>query len=276
MKTKSLILFAILLGLGVSSCTKKVKVDVEEITGTLAGAFKATTGEYEVEKDEDGNDCIMVEIERTNESVPYTAKTVSVFGQNVPEVFTVAGFGYIECDAEGKKTSETKAEDNTDTKDDQLEILKLKKGEKAKLPIVFKDGAPASIKLTSDLKIEDTGEIALNGSIGQYGTKNFTIDLSVIHKRLSGQYQYLTSPAGAYLYLDGRLLNEVVSDGKFIFGVDIQESNDRSDWSGAFDGTLVLQRDSKDSPYYYVLRGSFLSYQLKTYIYDFKSEPITE
>ena len=259
----------------ISSCTKKVEVKVAEIQGSLNGAFTVVEGEYEVQKAEDGSSFIEVDINRTEETVPFTKETISVFGQDVKEKFMEGGFGYIGYDSQDSQVEKVEAADNDFSIEEQLKVLNLKKGQNGKLAIRFKDRIPATIKLTSDLKIIDTGLLELNGAIGKYGVKNFTLSLNVKEKKLTGKYQYLTSPAGAFLYLNGSLLKETVSDdGSYAFKIQIQEAPDNRDWSGSFDGTLFLERENKTAPYRYVLKGTFLSYQYKTYEYDLKSAPI--
>lgn len=265
---------AIGLAICLASCGQKVKVSDDDISGSLEGAFEAVEGDYEVEKDENGNRFITVEVKRTEESVPYTMENISVFNQNVKERYTIAGFGYECFNKAGKQISMVKPSDNDNAVDEQLALLKLKPGETGKLTLIFKDDIPASVKLTSDLDIVNTGEIELFGSIGKYGIKNFTFELNVKDKSLSGKYQYLTSPAGAYLYLNGQLLSKKVSNDNYIYKVNIQESPDKFGWSGEFDGSLTLRRDDEESPYYYALVGDFLSFQLKTYEYKLKSKPL--
>lgn len=263
-----------LLAIGLASCSQKVKVSDDDISGALEGAFEAVEGEYEVEKDENGNRFITVEIKRTDETVPYTDENISVFNQNVREQYTVAGFGYESYNKSDKQTSSVKPSENDTSIEEQLALLKLKPGKTGKLTLFFKDEIPAEVKITSDLDILNTGEIELFGSIGKYGIKNFTFELNVKDKSLSGQYQYLTSPAGVFLYLNGELISKKVKDDDYIFKVNIQESPDKFGWSGEFDGNLELKRDDDKSSYYYALVGSFLSYQLKTYEYNLKSKPI--
>ena len=274
MNAKLLIFSLGVAGLMLSSCTKKVKVEVAEIEGPLAGAFSVATGEYEVTKDSNGNPCIVVDITRTQESVPYSDDAVSVIGQETKEVFTAAAFGYTTLKTDGQKDENVEPSADVSPVDEQLQILKLKSGQQGKLTISLKEGVPSSLKLTSDLKIVNTGEIALEGAIGQYGIKNFTIDLDVEDKTLKGKYQYLTSPAGAFLYLNGKLLSDEIQNDVYSFKVDIQESSNHSSWSGTFDATLSLQRENKTSPYFYTLSGSFLSHNGKTYQYNLKSAPL--
>lgn len=276
MKKNFLLGMIALLGMGfISSCTKKVEVKVGEIEGSLQGAFTVAEGEYEVQKADDGTSFIEVDIKRTEESVPYTKETISVFGQDVDKKYMEAGFGFEGFDRQDVEVEKVDAADNDYSQEGQLKVLNLKKGQTGKLAIRFKDNIPASIKLTSDLKIIDTGLLELNGAIGKYGVKNFTLNLNVKKKELSGKYQYLTSPAGAFLYLNGKLLKETVDDdGNYVFKIEMQEAPDNRDWSGSFDGALLLERESKTAPYRYILKGTFLSYQFKTYEYNIKSEPI--
>lgn len=274
MKIKYCFLMVAAIGFMCGACTKKVRVDEEKVKGALEGAFKVTTGEYIVEKDANGVEYINVEITRTKQSVPYTDDKISVISAPSKNPFTLAGFGYTCFDKNDSKIKEVEASDNDATSESQLELLQLKAGESGNLKIKFADQIPGSVEITSDLEIVNTGEIALNGAIGKYGVKNFTLDLDVKKKHLNGQYQYLTSPAGAFLYLQGELLSEKVDDQQYIFKINIQESPDRYTWSGEFDGTLSLVRDDETSPYYYKLIGDFLSFQMKNYNYSLTSEPL--
>lgn len=274
MKTKTKIFTLAIACFCFASCTKKVKVEVSEIEGPLAGAFTATPGEYVVQKDDDGNEFIVVDVTRTNETLPFTSENISVYGQDAKNVYFLAGFGYKADDA--SPNSPTKASNNVCPVEQQLEILKLPTGGSGKLPILLVEGIPASIKLTSELQIENTGEFSLNGSIGQYGTKNFTMEVNVAKETVTGKYQYKTSPAGAFLNLNGKILSSKCSDNKYSYTLRINESSNHRSWSGTFNGTLTLKRDSNTTPYYYEFVGTFESHQFIVYDYDLKSDPITE
>lgn len=277
MKTKFLITLGFVLALLATGCGKKeVKILSPNVEGDLKGCFKVLESVCEVEKDEEGNPTITVTIERTKQSLPFTSKTVGVFGNDDEDPLVLAGFGFEGYDDKQESMENIDAEDNLYASNEQLEILKLAPGEKGTLTIKFDKEVPNGIILTSELEFLSTGEISFNGAIGKYGIKNCTLDFNFESKKIIGQYQYLTSPAGAFLYLMGNLVTVDKEPGDYTFKIVIAEDNGRGELTGKFKGQLKLIRDSKTSPYYYVLVGTFRNFRLDDYRYDLKSLPLNE
>lgn len=277
MKTKLFLTLGIILSFILTGCGKKeVKILSPEIEGDLKGCFKVLDSVCEVVKDDNGNPAIVVNIQRTDESVPFTPETVSSFTENNTKAFVLAGFGYEGYDKNSDLTGELFADENDNFTEQQLQILQLQPGQKGILTIPFDKDIPENIILTSQLKFLSTGEITLNGAIGRYGIKNFTIEFNFKKNKISGQYQYLTSPAGAYLYLIGNIASDKLVPGDYSFNILIAEDNGRNELSGRFKGQLKLVRDSKTSPYYYVLLGTFINKHYQDFRYDLKSAPLNE
>lgn len=277
MRTGFIFTVGLLLSLLATSCGKKeVKILSPNVEGDLKGCFKVLDEVCEVVKDDDGNSTITVNIERTDQSVPFTPKTVGVFGDEDNDPLVLAGFGFEGYNDKEETMDVVDAEDNHYMSKEQLEILKLAPGEKGTLTIKFGEDLPEGIIITSELDFISTGEIAFNGAIGKYGIKNCTMDFNFQNKKIIGQYQYLTSPAGAYLYLMGNVVTVDKEPGDYTFKIVIAEDNGRGDLTGKFKGQLKLIRDSKTSPYYYVLLGTFRNFRLDDYRYDLKSEPLNE
>ena len=267
-------LFATLL---MTSCGKeKVKILSNEIEGDLKGCFQVLDSICEVQKDPEGNPAIVVNIKRTDESVPYTPQTIGVFGEETQGTLVLGGIGYEGYNEEGENIGDLSGEDNAYAKKEQLDILKLATGAQGKLTITFGKEVPSSVTLTSELEFLSTGEIELNGAIGRYGIKNFSIDFNYTTKRITGQYQYLTSPAGRFLYLIGKIANTENEAGDYTTNIYVAEDNGKQELSGIFKGQLKLVRDSKTSPYYYVMAGTFRNKHYDDFRYDLKSAPLTE
>lgn len=277
MRSGFIFTMGLLLTLLATGCGKKeVRILSPKVEGDLKGCFKVLDEVCEVEKDDDGNPTITVNIQRTDQSVPYTPKTVGVFGDDDDDPLVLAGFGYEGYNDKDETIDVVDAEDNHYMPNEQLEILKLAPGEKGTLTIKLSKDLPKGIIITSELDFLSTGEITLNGAIGKYGIKNCTMDFNFQNKKIIGQYQYLTSPAGAYLYLMGNVVTVDKEPGDYTFKIVIAEDNGRGELTGKFKGQLKLVRDSKKSPYYYVLLGTFRNYRLDDYRYDLKSEPLDD
>lgn len=277
MKKHFLFISAIILSIIATGCGKKeVVILSQQVEGELKGCFKVLDSVCEVSKDENGNPVIVVNIERTNESVPFTPETVGVFNEDNSKSLVVAGFGFERYDDKGDQTSYIDASDNNYAAAEQLNILKLQPGETAQLTVCFDKEIPYGVVLTSEMKLISTGEITLNGAIGKYGIKNFSIDFNYKKDKISGQYQYLTSPAGAYLYLIGKIISTDNLPGEYISNIYIVEDNGKGMVSGIMKGQLRLTRDSKTSPYYYVLTGNFRNRHYQDFHYDLKSATLNE
>lgn len=260
-----------------SSCVKKeVLILSPDVEGDLKGCFKIVESTCEVMKDEDGYQYIELTVERTNESVPFTDKTIGVFG-NPDGALVAGGFGFEAYNEEKKEISEVDSEDNHFCEEEQLNILKLATGKRATLKIKLDEKElPHGIILTSKINFISTGEITLNGSIGKYGIKNFSIDFNFDTRKIIGQYQYKSSPAGAFLYLMGNIVTVNNMPGNYVTDIFMAEDNGNNELTGKFKGQLILTRDSKTSPYYYVLRGTFKNFRYQDFRYSLRSEPLPE
>lgn len=277
MKTKSIFIIAFFLTLIMSACGKKeIAILSPDVEGDLKGCFKIAETTCEVMKDEDGSKYIEVTLERTNESVPFTDKTVGAFGEN-NDALVLGGFGYEGYNANNEEIDDIDGENNQDYRTEQAAILKLAPGEKGTLKIKLKgEELPNGIILTSQLSFISTGEITLNGSIGKYEIKNFSIDFNFDTRKIIGQYQYKSSPAGAFLYLLGNIVTVDNMPGKYVASVYVAEDNGNGELTGKFKGQLILTRDSKTSPYYYILSGTFKNFRLQDFRYNLKSAPLNE
>lgn len=277
MKTKSFFIVAFFLTLIMSACGKKeIAILSPDVEGDLKGCFKIAETTCEVMKDEDGSKYIEVTLERTNESVPFTDKTVGVFGES-NDALVLGGFGYEGYNANNEEIEDIDGENNQDYRTEQAAILKLAPGEKGTLKIKLKgEELPNGIILTSQLSFISTGEITLNGSIGKYEIKNFSIDFNFDTRKIIGQYQYKSSPAGAFLYLLGNIVTVDNMPGKYVASVYVAEDNGNGELTGKFKGQLILTRDSKTSPYYYILSGTFKNFRLQDFRYNLKSAPLNE
>ena len=277
MKTKFFLTLGLFMSFILTGCGKKeVKILSTEVEGDLKGCFKVLDSVCEVVKDDNGNSAIIVNIQRTDESVPFTSETVSSFNQNNTKALVLAGFGYEGYNNNSDLSGELFADENNNYTEQQLKILQLQPGQKGTLTLSFEKDIPENIILTSQLKFLSTGEISLNGAIGKYGIKNFTIEFNFEKNKISGQYQYLTSPAGAFLYLIGNIASDKLVPGDYSFNILIAEDNGKNQLSGQFKGQLKLVRDSKTSPYYYVLLGTFINKHYQDFRYDLKSVPLNE
>lgn len=277
MKGKLILSLGLVLTLLTTSCGKKeVRILSSNIEGDLKGCYIITDTICEVTKDDEGNSSIVVNIQRTEESVPYTAETIGVFGSDDSKALTLGGFGYEGYDNKGEQSIDISGEDYNYFKNQQGTILKLKPGESGSLTISFDGDIPDGIIVTSQLKFRSTGEITLDGAIGKYGIKNCSVNFNFEDNKIIGQYQYLTSPAGSYLYLMGNIASYKYKPGDFSANIVIAEDNGQGTLTGKFKGQLKLVRDSKTSPYYYVLVGTFKNFRLQDFRYDLKSAPLNE
>lgn len=274
---KIIIYCCIILGFFLSSCSQKeVKVLSLKIQGDLKGCYTLVDSVCVANKNSDGKYEIQVNIKRTEESVPFTTSTVETFGNNTDQSLVLGGIGYEIYDENKNLLLSIDGSENEQDKEGQLNILKLEPGKSAPMKIVFKNEVPDGIVLTSELKFLSTGEVPFEGSIGKYGIKNCTLDFNFANKKIIGQYQYLSSPAGAFLYLMGNVVTEENKPGNFTSNILIAEDNGRGELTGKFKGQLKLVRDSKTSPYYYVLVGTFRNFNFRDFRYELKSSPITE
>lgn len=188
---------------------------------------------------------------------------------------TLGGFGFEAFNKNGIKIAEVLPEDNTYAPESQLSVLKLNPGETGELILKLNSkDIPASIKLMSDVKFISSGPISLNGAIGKYGTKNFDITFNFGKGSVDGQYQYNTSPKGAYLYVTGSTTQPNKEPGNITFKININENTSSGKASGNFDGTLRLTRDSESRPYYYVMTGTFDNYKAQQFPFTYTSQPI--
>lgn len=279
MKLKSISLIAIASMFLFSSCMffgkKTVKVDSSEVSGLLEGAFEAVTGEYEVAEEDDGSYLVTIKVKRTDESVPYTDKTVTVFGNDEDGVITYAGFGYIATGDNGE--NEVNAEKAVYNKKQVKDLLTLAKDEEGELTFRFdKEDLPKELKLTSDVKLVQTGEIEFDGAVDRYTTKNFTMEVNFDNDKVKGKYQYSTSPAGAFLFLVGEVQKDVIKPGFYSYGINIDEQGDYGQHSGDFNGTLILERESNKAPYRWIMSGEYVNFRGQTFNFKFESKPLGE
>lgn len=274
---KKVITYAVLTVALLSSCAhKEVKILNTDLQGDLKGSYVILDSVCQASKNDNGKYEIQVNIKRTEESVPYTETSVDTFGSSSEKAQVLGGIGYELYDADDNMSLAVEGRENESNTKQQLNILTLKPGETAPFTIEFDDEVPDGIILTSELDFISTGEVAFNGSIGKYGIKNCTMDFNFKNKKIIGQYQYLSSPAGAYLYLLGNVVTGEYKTGDYSFDILIAEDNGRGELTGKFKGQLKLIRDSKTSPYYYVLLGTFRNFNLRDFRYELKSAPINE
>lgn len=278
MKIKSLSLIAIASLFLFTSCMffgkNKVKVSESEVSGLLEGAFEAVTGEYEAQKSEDGDFLLTIKVKRTHQTVPYTEKTLTVLGVDEEDVITYAGFGYEATGQDGDET-EVKAAKALYDKKEVFDLLTLAPGEEGELTFRFdKNELPKELKLTSDVQLVSTGELKMEGAVDRYAVKNFTIDANFEKGKIDGKYQYTSSPEGAFLFLVGTVEKDVVKPGLFSYGISIEEQGDMGQHSGNFNGTLVLERNSKSEPYHYVMSGEEVNFRGQMFNFRFESAPI--
>lgn len=277
MKTKFLNLCGILfLGVISASCSKTVTPQDTKIDGDLAGAFSIVDEKYPIEKD--GKDAtVTIKIKRTDVTVPYVADKVCALGKDADEEMMVqAGFGYTLYDADGKEMEKISADDNESYKQ-IAKILALAPGEEGELTLKFDSSlTPKTVGLTSKAKILSTGPLEFTGSIGKYGIKNFVAQFDFAKGSESGKYQYLTSPAGAYLYFDGKNEENKSAPDKKSWTFRMDEHADNTSWTGTFEGTIYLVRDSENEPYYYNMEGKFTNSRMSTFSFSLPSKPIVE
>lgn len=278
MKIKFLAPLALILMLVSTSCKENVEVKVPQVDGMLNGAYETVTGSYAVTKDSDGNKVVTVKIKRTNQSVPFSTKTVNTLTQQSDESITLAGFGYVGYDESGNEIVRVAPDNNGYYVDQQLAVLKLNKDATGNLTLVLNsDKLPASIAVTSGVNFVKSGEVPMTGTIGDLQTVNFSIDVDFAQKTLTGKYMYAkTAQYGVYLNFEGDIKKDEYKQGGINYTVDLREENQFGDWSGSFDGSIELTRDDATSPYYYTLKGIFTNYKGKTFQYDFVSQPISD
>ena len=253
------------------SCGKELKTSSSEIEGDLNGCYELVEGSYKVSND-NGNNCVTVKITKTKETVPFTKQTVGAFGN---DALTNAGFGFILSDKANNTVYEFKASQGKMAPEQQEEVLNLQPGETGEVTFIFpKDIKAEYIKLTSEIKFNSTGIIPLEGSVDKYAVKNFNIEFDFKNGKIIGQYQYKTSPAGAYLYLLGREEENSMTQGNYSFKVAIAEMNTNGNLSGRIWGDLRLIRESKDKPYHYDLVCRFLNSNYSEFMTNLESAPL--
>lgn len=272
--------FTLILACALTGCKKEAFVtpESENPEGPLAKCYEIVDEKYPVEFSDDGDCSVTIKIKRTDVSLPFTAETVALIsGKDAGDALALAGFGYTLLDEKGKEIETETPEKNDDAANDQLKLLKLKPGETGEITLEFDDDEiPAKVAFSSAVKLLSTGKIRLNGGIDRYTVKNFDITFDFKDKDVDGKYQYSTSPAGAFLYLDGKVGELKEENNNYIFTINMQEDNGQGMITGVFDGELELKRDSETKPYYYTLTGSFVNYQGKTFNYNLRSEPLGE
>lgn len=262
-----------------TACNKEQYLKIEEsnLTGDLDKAFELVENEYLIEKDDNGEADATIKIKRTEVSVPYTNSTVAILEKNQEEAAL--------CNVEFEYTFYNEKGDEMDvdfevSRKQELELLKLQPGESGKLTFNFDDAEklPASVSMSSKLKFNNVANIRLDGSIDKYTVKNFDIDVDYKNKTVDGKYQYNTSAAGAYLFLDGNIDNMRYNEktGNYTWDLTMTEDNGAGMLTGDFVGELMLKRDNATSPYYYIISGKFTNFQLKTFLYDLKSASLDE
>lgn len=269
-----------------TGCKKEYFIEPQttEVEGALAKAFVLEEGQYPVEISEDGTTAtVTVNVKRTEVTLPFTANHVGVIADGQPtteDILAQAGFGYAIYSTEGDEIEVVAPEKSAKSSKEQLALLQLEPGKSGKLTIKFDFDpkfVPAKIKLTSDMKLNMSGLIPMDGSIDKYTVKNFEMEFNFQAQECVGKYQYTTSPAGAFLYLDGTTGDlDTATAGEYSWPVMLSEDNGQGMVTGQFEGTLQLRRDGLDKPYYYVLTGDFVNFRYDTFLYKLKSAPITE
>ncbi|MBP3298705.1 MAG: hypothetical protein J6L73_03385 [Muribaculaceae bacterium] len=271
----ALILVCLLTG-----CSKEAFVTPASTTpeGPLAKCFEIVDEKYPVQFADDGDCSVTIKIKRTDVSLPFTPETVALISaKDAGDALALAGFGYTLLDANGKKIETETPEKNDDAAEEQLKLLKLKPGETGEITLEFdSDEIPEKVAFSTAVRLLGTGDIELTGGIDRYTVKNFKIGFDFADKEVKGKYQYSTSPAGAYLYLDGEVGKLTESDGNYIFTINMHEDNGQGMITGVFDGELALKRDSDTTPYYYTLTGNFVNYNGKEFVYNLRSAPLGE
>lgn len=266
---------SLLLVFLLSSCggNKVITPQDTAIEGNLAGCFTLEDAEYPIEGKGD-NRSVTVRVKRTDISTPFTSKTVGSYGQ---ETLFTAGFGYEFFDKDGNSIFKIEPEDNDEDTEAQLEILNLNPGETGELSLPIDAGLePAKVALVTGFQFNSTGDIELQGAVGDYPVKNFVVDFLLDKSTMSGQYQYETSPEGAFLYIFGKTQLIQVEEGNYEYKVKFLEDNGKGQISADFDGKLEIKRDAETSPYYYLLTGNFTNSKAKEFYLSLKSKPFDE
>lgn len=259
-----------------TGCSKSVITPEDtEINGDLAGAFEIVDESYPIESD--GDDCsVTIKVKRTDVTVPYVEDKVIALGKQ-PEgddTQVQAGFGYTLYDESGKEIETVEASDNESYKEVKS-LLTLNKGEEGEFTITFpKDLKPAKISMTTKAKVLSSGPLEFVGSIGKYGVKNFEAVFNFEKGEEKGKYQYLTSPAGAFLFFKGTNESYNLTSDKKEWKFSMSETNDAGGWCGSYEGTISLCRDNNKSPYYYKMEGQFTNFRFDKYNFTISSKPI--
>ncbi len=261
----------------VSACSKKeIKPVSTEVEGPLSGAFTVVDEVYPIETEGDVS-TVVIKLKRTDVSLPFTSETVGNIASPNDEACVLAGIGYNLLDAAGDEIKSCPADKNQKAEKEVLALLTLQPGETGTLTLTFnKESNPTEFKLTSDMKLLRTGKVRFDGAIGKYTVKNFDLETSFENGTIKGQYQYSSSPAGAFLPLTGFGEMQKPDNGVYTFNCSITEEGNGAMRSGAFVGKLQLTRDSKTSPYYYVLEGEFTNFNYEIFKFNLVSAPLTD
>lgn len=272
MKIKLLGLFSLICLM--ASCTKTVKVETEAVSGQLEGAYKAAVGEYEAVKE--GEDLILIiPIIRTEQTVPFTNETISVFSKDTKDVRTFAGFGFEMYDENGTKIGEVTPANNDYGKEHQLALLKLENNKTGELKIKLdKNKVPKSIKITTGLQFISTGEISMSGVIGKNEVKNCTLSMNIEQSTAEGAYQYSNSPAGSFYQLKGKVKKVDMEYGNFVFLLELSDDAFKSMGNFEFELPVKLTRDGATDPYRYVIYREIETPTEESFLYDLKSEAL--
>lgn len=270
------LLFTTLLMLLMVSCDKFVEPKENEVDGDLKGCFELTGEKYDLVSDDNGAS-FTAKVRRTEQSVPFAPEVVAPFNDGDKKEFFLAGFGYTLFNKEGKEILTVKPEESKLSVEQVTKILSLKPGEEADLTINVPQGVePAKISLSTVLKFVNSGNVKFEGAIGKYGVKNMEVEFNFAEKVVKGKYQYKSSPAGVYLWWNGRIQAIETEDGSYEWEVVIVESNDNGGWCGDFAATLQLTREAKNKDYYFSLAGDFTNFKYDNFKAELKSPVLPE
>lgn len=275
MKKITLLMGTLLCLLVATGCVNQtIKPEESKIGGDLAGAFKLVDEDYPVESS--GNESsVTLKIKRTDVTVPYLPDKVGALGKEADDDLMVqGGFGYKLYDESGKEIEEVSAADN-DAYKQVKQILALQPGEEGELTITFDSKLKAaSVELTTKAKILSSGPLEFVGSIGKYGVKNFEAEFNFAKGEEKGKYQYVSSPAGSFLFFKGTNESYSLTSDQNVWKFSMTETNENGGWCGSYEGTLTLTREDEKSPYYYKMEGKFTNFRFDTYPYTISSKAI--
>lgn len=274
-KTLTGLFGGVLLAMALTSCgSETLKPEETKIEGDLSGAFTLVDEEYPITADGD-KASVTLKIKRTDITVPYLQDKVGALGKEADdEMMVQAGFGYKLYDTDGKEIDDVAAADNEAFKEVK-QVLNLQPGEEGELTITFdKKLKPATVLLTTKAKILSSGPLEFVGSIGKYGVKNFEADFNFVKGEEKGKYQYVTSPAGAFLFFKGTNESYNLTSNQNSWKFSMTETNDAGGWCGSYEGTITLMRENEKSPYYYKMEGKFTNFRFDTYNFTISSKAI--